>query len=218
MKKSRTKVWAGVLSAAILSSISICGTIAYLTTEDTIVNTLTVGQVDIELDEAAVTPDGQIIDGAERVKENKYHLLPGHTYAKDPTITVKKGSKESYVRIMVSINKFETLNNILGNDFKLHNYISGWDSDVWEYTGAKEVVNDTITYEFRYFEPVNTRGISEDVVLDELFDSITIPNEIDSSQLKMLNDLEIRTIGHAIQKEGFDTKEDAWEAFEKQDK
>ena len=218
MKKSRTKIWAGVLSAVIVSSISICGTIAYLTTEDTIVNTLTVGQVDIELDEAAVTPDGKPIDGAERVKENKYHLIPGQTYAKDPTITVKKGSKESYVRIMVSINKFETLNNILGNDFKLHNYISGWDSDVWEYTGAKEVVNDTITYEFRYFESVDASGIDKDLVLDTLFDSISIPGEIDSKELKTISDFEITIIGHAIQKAGFDTAESAWEAFEKQEK
>ena len=217
MKKSKTKILAWVLSIVVIVSISVYGTFAYLTTEETVVNTFTVGQVNIELDEAKVTPDGKI-DGTERVKQNEYHLMPGHTYTKDPTITVKKGSKESYVRMLVTLSKVTELKEILGEDFKPHNYVSGWDSKVWEYAGAKEVVNDTITYEFRYFEPVNGTLNTEDVALDALFDSISIPGKIDRKELARISDFEITVIGHAIQKAGFDTAEIAWEAFEKQKK
>lgn len=216
MEKSKKNVLAWILSAVILSTVSICGTLAYLTSEDSVVNTFTVGQVDIKLDETAVTPDGQPIDGADRVKENEYHLLPGHTYVKDPTVTVIKGSEEAYVRILVTMNNITALRMILGDDFQPHHYVSGWNSEVWECVKIGEVVNDTITYEFRYFEPVGASGMTEDVVLDALFDSISIPGEINGTELATISDLEIKIVGHAIQKAGFDTEEAAWEAFENQ--
>lgn len=216
MEKSKKNVLAWILSAVILSTVSICGTLAYLISEDSVVNTFTVGQVDIKLDETAVTPNGQPIDGAERVKGNEYHLIPGRTYVKDPTLTVIKGSEESYVRILVTMNEITALTTILGDDFQPHHYVSGWNSEVWECVKVGEVVNDTITYEFRYLEPVDAIGMTEDVVLDALFDSITIPGEIDGPQLETISDFEITIIGHAVQKAGFDSAEDAWKAFEYQ--
>ncbi|WP_195927285.1 SipW-dependent-type signal peptide-containing protein [Turicibacter sanguinis] len=216
MEKSKKNVLAWILGAIILSTVSICGTLAYLTSEDSVVNTFTVGQVDITLDETAVTPNGQPIDGAERVKENVYHLIPGRTYVKDPTLTVIKGSEESYVRILVTMNEITALTTILGDDFQPHHYVSGWNSEVWECVKVGEVVNDTITYEFRYFEPVGASGMTEDVVLDALFESISIPGEINGTELATISDLEITIVGHAIQKAGFDTEEAAWEAFENQ--
>ena len=77
---------------------------AYLTSTDTVENTFTVGNVKITLDEAKVNTDGTLVEGAARVKANSYKLLPGHTYTKDPTVTVKAGSESSYVRMKVTFN------------------------------------------------------------------------------------------------------------------
>ena len=83
MKKS--KVLITILCAVLLVTVSVLGTLAYLTSQDEVVNTFTVGKVNITLDEAAVNADGTEIAGADRVKENNYHLIPGQTYVKDPT-------------------------------------------------------------------------------------------------------------------------------------
>lgn len=70
--------------AAIVAS-TIFGTLAYLTDSDANTNTFTVGNIRIKLDEAAVNPDGSLVTNDEnRVQSNQYHLLPGHTYIKDP--------------------------------------------------------------------------------------------------------------------------------------
>ena len=55
-------------------------TIAYLTSTDEVVNTFTVGNVQIKLDEADVDEYG-VPQGspAPRVSRNDYKLIPGHT-------------------------------------------------------------------------------------------------------------------------------------------
>ena len=67
MKK--LKVLGLSLCAVLLIAASVLGTLAYLTAQDTVTNTFTVGQVDITLDETKVTPDGVPVTGADRVKE-----------------------------------------------------------------------------------------------------------------------------------------------------
>ena len=86
--KKKTKALMLVLCAVLLVTASVLGTMAYLTSTDEVVNTFTVGQVAITLDEAKVNPDGTAVTPAERVKANAYHLLPGHAYTKDPTVHV----------------------------------------------------------------------------------------------------------------------------------
>ena len=59
MKK--VKVLLLSLCAVLLVAASVLGTLAYLTSQDTVVNTFTVGKVKTTLDEADVHPDGTAI-------------------------------------------------------------------------------------------------------------------------------------------------------------
>ena len=77
---------------------------AWLTDTQNTVNTFTIGKVEITVDEAAVTPEGAPIEGADRVKGNVYHLVPGKTYVKDPTLTVLADSEAAYVRMLLTLN------------------------------------------------------------------------------------------------------------------
>ena len=95
MKKSKAILMA--LCAVLLVAASVMGTLAYLTSTDTVVNTFTVGKVEITLDEADVNADGTPVQGADRVDANEYHLLPGHTYAKDPIVHVDADSEDCYL-------------------------------------------------------------------------------------------------------------------------
>lgn len=211
MKKS--KVLITTLCAVLLVTVSVLGTLAYLTSQDSVVNTFTVGKVNISLDEAAVNADGTEIAGADRVKENNYHLIPGQTYVKDPTLTVKAKSEDSYVRMLLTLNCADEFDAIYAPDkADLTTIFNGYDATNWVYeTVTRDTAKNTITYEFRYKEIVTKSAT--DTKLDALFDSITVPSIFDSEDMASIADLKITVVGHAIQATGFASEDAAWAAF-----
>lgn len=201
-----------VACALLLVAASVFGTMAYLTSTDTVTNTFTVGKVKITLDEAKVNADGTLVTPAERVKENSYKLLPGHTYTKDPVLTVKGGSEDAYVRLLVTINKASALKEVFGANFLPQNYVDNtWNAQTWPCVKTTVNSDDTVTYEFRYKEIVEAKAA--DQKLDALFKSFTVPGTVNGDQLAKLGGLEIKVIGEAIQAEGFTNANDAWAAF-----
>ncbi|MDO5041370.1 MAG: SipW-dependent-type signal peptide-containing protein, partial [Peptoniphilus sp.] len=97
MKKTSKALLLGIC-AVLLITASVLGTMAYLTSQDTVTNTFTVGSVSISLDEKDVDDS---TPGEDRDKANKYNLVPGKTYDKDPTIHVANGSEKSYLFVKV---------------------------------------------------------------------------------------------------------------------
>ena len=98
--KKRTKVLLMVLCSVALIAGSAAGAIAYLTDNEAVTNTFTVGQVGITLDEAPVDANGKATTG-DRVLSNTYKLIPGQTYDKDPTIHVDPKSEDCYLFVKV---------------------------------------------------------------------------------------------------------------------
>ena len=96
--KTARKVLMIALCAVLLVSISVMGTMAYLTSKDSVTNTFTVGNVKITLDETDV--DDSTKDAA-RDQANAYKLLPGQTYTKDPIIHVDADSEACYLFVKV---------------------------------------------------------------------------------------------------------------------
>ena len=213
MKKS--KVLITVFCAVLLVSVSVLGTLAYLTSRDEVVNTFTVGKVKIELDEAKVKLDGTI-DGTDRVKENNYHLIPGQTYVKDPTMTVKAKSEDSYVRMLLTIDHASEFDAIYApNKADLTKIFNGYNANNWVCEGVtRDSDKNTVTYEFRYKEIVAKS--TTDTKLEALFDSITVPSAFDSDDMESIKDLKITVVGHAIQATGFANEDAAWTAFNEQ--
>ena len=109
--RNRIKPLLTLCCALLLVAAGVFGTLAYLTGTDTVNNTFTVGNVKITLDEAKVTTDGTPVEGADRVKANEYHLLPGHTYTKDPTVTVQANSEACW--LFVQVTKSENLDTFI---------------------------------------------------------------------------------------------------------
>lgn len=202
-----------VACALLLVAASVFGTMAYLTSTDTVTNTFTVGKVKITLDEAKVNPDGTLVEGADRVKANSYKLLPGHTYNKDPMVTVLSGSESSYVKMTVTFSKASALDAIFApTGAELTSIFNGYDAANWIYKGnTKDATADTRTYEFWYKEAVGAP--TADVALDALFDSITVPGEITAEQLATIEGMTITVNAYAIQADGFTDANAAWAAF-----
>lgn len=211
--KTRSKALLLTLCAVLLVAATIFGTMAYLTSTDTVTNTFTVGKVNIKLDEAKANPDGTLVEGAERVKANSYKLLPGHTYNKDPMVTVLSGSESSYVKMTVTFSKANELDAIFAPDgANLTSIFKGYDAANWIAKGnTKDAAANTRTYEFWYKEAV--AAPTADVALDALFDSITVPGTITGEQLATIEGMTITVNAYAIQADGFADAAAAWAAF-----
>lgn len=111
--KNKKKILALLLCAILLVVASVAGTVAYLTDNATVNNTFTVGNVDIDMVETKVDPYGNVLTGndAGTTDANTYKLIPGHSYTKDPTVTVLSGSEDCYI--------FVKIENGLGSDATL---------------------------------------------------------------------------------------------------
>lgn len=234
--KTKSKALLLTLCAVLLVAASVLGTMAYLTSTDTVTNTFTVGKVEIKLDETDVTnPNGP------RVKANSYKLMPGTTYTKDPTVTVKAGSEESYVRMKVTFNNATAIIALctdpkfaddgptgVENAFPLIRMVkfveanaAKWDGiipdnmvDTEEMLADEyyfDAANDTLTYYFYYNETVGAPD--GDVVLPVLFNSITVPDWATGEQLAKLNNFKITVVAEAIQAGTFANAGAAWAAF-----
>lgn len=211
--KTRSKALILTLCAVLLVAASMLGTMAYLTSTDEVENTFTVGQVKIKLDEAKANPDGSLVENADRVTGNSYKLLPGHTYNKDPMVTVLNGSEASYIKMTVTFSKAKELDAIFApNGADLTSIFNGYNSTNWIYKGnTKDATANTRTYEFWYKETVDAPN--GNVALDALFDSITVPGTITNEQLATIEDMTITVNAYAIQADGFANAKAAWAAF-----
>lgn len=219
--KTKTKALLMSLCAVLLVAASVLGTMAYLTDSKDVKNTFTVGNVAITLDEAKVDDNGNAINkqgnqvtnlaDAERVPGNAYKLLPGHTYTKDPTVTVLAPSVESYVKMTVTFTKANALDAIFApTGADLTSIFGGYDAATWIYKGnTKE--GDTRTYEFWYKTTVDATAAAQ--TLEPLFTSIIVPGTINNDQLKSIDGMTINVNAYAIQADGFKDAAEAWAHF-----
>lgn len=240
--RNRIKPLLTLCCALLLVAAGVFGTLAYLTGADTVNNTFTVGNVKITLDEAKVTTDGTPVEGADRVKANEYHLLPGHTYTKDPTVTVEEGSDLSYVRMKVTFNNAKKI-IALCTDPEFADEVTGTENAfplirMVNYTDTAELYWDGLLLDnmfeteemlampkyFAYDETADTLTYyfyynetvgapNGDVVLPVLFDTIKVPEWVTGEQLAELNNFKITVIAEAIQAGSFAGADDAWSHF-----
>ena len=218
-KNMKKKLLIMSVAMVLVCAFAVGMTIAYLTSTDEVVNTFTVGNVRIQLDEADVDEYGeQLYDSetgspAPRVKANSYKLIPGHEYTKDPTVTVLSGSESSYIKMTVTFTKSAALDTIFGTDgANLTSIFKGYNPANWIYKGnTEDTENDTRTYEFWYKDAVP--ATTENVALDALFDSITVPRTITNDQLATIQGMTITVNAYAIQADGFAIAEAAWAAY-----
>jgi len=93
MKK---KTIALLLACMMVLGVAIGGTMAWLTDKtDNVVNTFTIGDINIEIDETGATKnnDGDLAKG--------YDFVPGDTLSKDPYVKVMEDSEDCYLFIHV---------------------------------------------------------------------------------------------------------------------
>lgn len=229
MKK---KLVTGALLCAFGAVAVTGGTLAYFTDTDDADNTFTMGNVDIVLDEAAVSRDGdEWVAGNDRVQSNKYEAIyPGAVLPKDPTIH-NEGDYGAFVRAKVTVvngmtllplyAENDTLSDNLYNDaFKamVGNQLgAGWElTDGITAAEAMEAVmnGDTdATFVFTYNSEL---GAEKDTT--PIFQNIVIPADLTQDDARLVSiqktGFEVNVVAEAIQADGFENVTEAFAAFD----
>ena len=223
--KTRSKALLLTLCAVLLVTASVLGTMAFLTSTASVENTFTVGSVKITLDEARVDASGVAVTPAERVAENSYKLMPGHTYTKDPTIHVDAASEDCFIRAKVTLTNAKEWIAIATKyaDNKVENIIQGTNDDIWWVSQpAVDTANNTVTYTFVYKNESHTDELGKRIWTKAdgtdlvLFDKIVMPGNLTNDELKGVGNSTITVVAEAIQADGFETEAAAWAAFDAQ--
>ena len=189
--KTRTKALLLVMCAVLLVVTTVMATLAFLTSTTKVVkNTFTVGKVEITLDEAKVTEYG-VKDGDTRVLENTYKLMPGHTYVKDPTIHVKKGSEACYLFVKIT-DEIAAIQDVA-------TVVAQLEANGWVSAGVENV--------YYYNKTVDARDATADIDV-KVFQSFKVKGDAD---VAAYNGKTITVQAYAIQADGFDDALDAWE-------
>lgn len=247
MNKAK-KILSLLLCAVLLVGASIAGTVAYLTDKAEVKNTFTVGQVHIDLTETDTDRDSNdadnvTVNGVQRDKANAYKLMPGVAVKKDPVVTVKAGSADSYVRVKVTVsvpnwtnenNLFFAANEIqeefennpfaqwvrdFGSNYFQHgekpNLVYGFNSEYWRAT-TPTISEKTFTYYLYY--TINTDNIvkveNENIDLVAPFTYVYPQKDLTNAQMAALAGMTINVEAHAIQADGFNgVEKDAWDVF-----
>lgn len=202
--KTAKRALALALWALAVIGVSVWGTLAYLTDQETVTNTFTVGSVHMTLDEADVNPDGTLVLGKEgkpvdRVKENAYHLLPGHTYTKDPIIHVDGKSEDCYVFVKVE-------NAIAAYESK----DAGYTNIAGQITANGWTALDGVDH---VFYKTYTKGQDKkDLEVFQEFKIDGMANTVSGWDAISPETTKVSVTGYAVQKDGFATAKAAWDA------
>lgn len=185
------------LCAVLLVTASVLGTMAYLTSQDQVVNTFTVGNVAITLDEKDV--DNSTPGENDRDKANAYKLMPGHNYEKDPIVHVDANSEDCYlfVKVVNEIANIEAEKTVAQQMTE-----KGW--------VAVDAANGIYVYTTDKTNPAVVTKESNITV----FENFTIAGNVDNTTLATYADKTITVNAYAIQADGFagKTASEIWAA------
>lgn len=199
--KTRSKALLLILCAMLLLIASALGTVAYLTVQDTVKNTFSVGKVDATLIEGSAGKRSmRARSTGAPVDENDHILMPGHTYTKDYTIHVDAVSEDSYIFVKVEngIASYEAPSSAEEDGYRtIADQITdnGWT--------ALESAADV------YYREYTKSSASSDFAV---FNTFKIADNANDAESWGSCDAQVAVTAYAVQKDGFDTASAAWMA------
>ena len=228
----------------ILAVLSVGGIRAYMTDHETAANEFTIGKVDFNLYETSwdgELPDGTYIATAANAlgKNQAKNLYSGQVIPKDPAI--KNNSKnDAYVRMGVRIPVAEVVaadryGNILNNgepiETELFSYVENTGTGMRQVPGSPRVeyatpstpgiaTPSTAQRVYHVYEYEYTGGGSTEIPLPAgqdilpLFNEVIFANIVDG-EVEAETEF-IHVSFKAIQSGGFDSPEEAWDAYARQ--
>lgn len=234
MKKKLLTAAVLTLAAITLVVVSVLSTIAYLTSAARVSNTFTVGNVGIQMFESLVNDQGEkLLDNPNvngDMKDsngNTYHLVPGMTYDKDPSVYVTANSDPTYLFVYIQ----NDIREIEAGNFQ-H---SGNQAVVEDLTGKPTIRQQMIENGWCLYQEGSTAGsfvyyystgadadgdskndikvipTSHNTTEVELFETFTIDGHANTANFA---EAQVNVTAYAIQAQGFEGGvDDAWTAI-----
>lgn len=224
--KKKIIVLAVVACLAVMSVVG--ATLAYLTATDSAKNTFTFGNVDIEIVESTLhrhndkiatdeAGDKAIIDNAkdyqDYLEEAGELMVPGRWVKKAPYI-YNTGSNAAYVRLTAKVLK------AVDDVTEIMLYTTGIEEKafVWTSTSFVEDGKEYVCYTFTFTEPLEAGDVTDYAP----FWQFRIRPDVDNEDLTGLQGIDvvhsIDVYADAIQAEGFANADEAFAAFDAQEK
>ena len=211
MKKKLTAIF---LCVALVAIAVVGASLAYFTDTQTATNTFTMGNVKIKLDETNVNDST-----GNRVTSNEYNVYPGAVVTKDP-IVHNVGKNAAYIRATVNVENWMNMCAAYYPDFDIVYPNEGYEQslmllvdalgDGWSVVGVKAgdvFTNDQHDAKF-ILKYDGTLASGADTTA--MFNKVKIPAAIQNGQAFGT----ITVKAEAIQANGFDTWEEAFDAFD----
>lgn len=195
--KTKSKALLLALCAVLLVAASVLGTLAYLTSTDTVENTFSVGSVVITLDEADVDDSDKDGNTTERDKANSYKLLPGHQYDKDPIVHVDPDSEDCYLFVIVKNDIAKIESDAEGDKTVAVQMTNDYG---WSKVGETE---DGALYVYGTVGAPSVVKAGEDKTV---FTTFKIDGDVTNTTLAGYKDKTIVVTAYAVQKDGFEGK------------
>ena len=194
LKSKKSRFLAAVVSMALVATVAVGATFAYLTDHDSKDNVFTFGNVTGEVSEPTWS-------GASDV-------TPDEVIAKDPMI-VNTGKNDAYVRIKLTIPTFKDKDQndvpyfLIGTTDAEGNFQEGVLGENWEYNK-----NDG----YYYYTKIVYAGETGNVTT-ALFNKVKINPALKEGSTTSTLEQTLTVSADMIQADGFDTMEAAWAAF-----
>lgn len=187
-----------LMAVVMLFGVTVGGTLAWLyTSTSTVTNTFTVGDIKIVLDEKDTDDSKTNVTVEGRDTANKYDIVPGTTYEKDPTVTVKANSEPCYLFV-----KFEEV----GNPSTYYTYTSNLtDTSVWTPLGSVAGV---------YYKTVDTSTADQSFLLlasqgTGFVGGIKVKDTVKLADMTSAGAAQLKWTAYAVQKDNL-TVTEAW--------
>ena len=190
-----------LMAMVMLFAVTTAGTLAWLTAQTaTVTNTFTVGDIKIVLDEKDTDGSQTGVTVAGRDIANKYDIIPGTTYEKDPTVTVKANSEPCYLFV-----KFEEV----GNPSAYYTYTSNLT------TANNWKVLDGVTGVF--YKELSTSTSDQSFLLlasqgTDYTGGIKVKDTVKLSDMSSAGAAQLKWTAYAVQSANFATASAAWTA------
>ena len=115
--------------------------------------------------------------------KNAYHLIPGSSYTKNPTITVDAGSEDAWIAAKITFTNADAYALLSGGDLK--------NTDVVEV-----VMSGNVAYVYvKAAQKANAKVV--------LFDTLAIPPEWGNTEIAAFNNMAITVEAYGVQASGF---------------
>ena len=205
----RRKVALTAAAVAMVGTLAVGGTLAWFTDTETATNVVTLGNVDIVLNEDGEGSDERTSGVAVEGGLEYSNIMPGDTLPKDVEIALESGSNDAYVRAQITVSG--DLLGLIGEDGDLSDIVTLKKGDT-AITGWKK--ND----DGAWVAIVEAPAMLEDETgknIFKVFDTVTFAgSEITNEYANKEDVLKIEVEAQAIQADNFDDAKDAWTAFE----